>query len=126
MEVAELATRARVGDLALHEHDRVVGDRERVVHVLLDDQQRRPAVADRLERAVHLVDDDRREPKRQLVGDEQAGLLTSTRASASMRCSPPDSVPASCLRRSPSRGKQLVRLVERGGDTALDRGCAGR
>ena len=48
---------------------------ERVVHVLLDDQQRRARVADRLERAVHLVDDDRREPERQLVGDQQPRLL---------------------------------------------------
>ena len=57
------------------EHDRVVGDRERVVHVLLDDEQRRARVADRRERAVHLVDDDRREPERELVGDQQARLL---------------------------------------------------
>ena len=34
-----------------------------------------PDVADRLERAVHLVDDDRRETERQLVGDQQARLL---------------------------------------------------
>ena len=36
-----------VRDLALDEHDGVVGDAERVVHVLLDDEQRRARVADR-------------------------------------------------------------------------------
>ena len=47
LQVAELADRPRVRDLALHEHDRVVGDPERMVHVLFDDQQRGAGVADR-------------------------------------------------------------------------------
>ena len=48
---------------------------ERVADVLLDDQQRGAGGAQPVEAQVDLVDDDRRQPERQLVGDEQLGLL---------------------------------------------------
>ena len=45
-------------------------------------KQRRTRVADRSERAVDLVDDDRREPERELVGDQQPRPFDHARAPA--------------------------------------------
>ena len=55
---------------AVVEHDHPVAQAERVAHLLLDDEQRRSRVAEAGEALVELVDDDRRQPERQLVGDE--------------------------------------------------------
>jgi hypothetical protein len=49
--------------LAVVEHGDVVGERERVLHVLLDEQECGTFVADLLQRPVHLVDDNGREPE---------------------------------------------------------------
>ena len=61
--------------LALLEEDRPVGDRERDVERLLDDDHRLAArlqLLDDLEQALH---DDRREPERELVDHQDLGLV---------------------------------------------------
>ena len=71
---------------------------------LLDDQDRQARRRDAAHVLVELLDDERREPHRQLVEQQHRGSVASARAIASICCSPPDSVPAVCLRRSRRRG----------------------
>ena len=99
--------------------------RERVVHVLLDDQQRRAGVADRLERAVHLVDDDRRETERELVGDQQPRLLDEHARERQHALLAARERAGELLAPLTEPREQLVRLVERGVRPARARGCAG-
>ena len=58
-------------DLAVDQDVGAVGDLERAVDVLLDEQDRRPLVAQAGEELEDLVDDDRRQPERRLVEQEQ-------------------------------------------------------
>ena len=60
--------------LAVGEHVRAVGERDRALRALLDEQHRHPPVADRGERGEHHVDDARREPERRLVEQEHLRL----------------------------------------------------
>ena len=112
-EVAELVGRATERDRALRQHRDLVGDLERVTHVLLDEQQRRAGVADRGEVAVHLVDDDRREPERELVGDEQARRLHQHAREREHPLLAARERAGDLLAPLAQAGEQLVRTVER-------------
>ena len=57
------------------EQHHAVAQGKRVADVLLDDQERGARGPQPVEVLVHLVDDDRRQAQRQLVGDEQLGLF---------------------------------------------------
>ena len=70
----QFCRRTAEADLALLHEVRRLGERERDVHRLLDEDDRRPAVADRADDPEQLLDDDRREPERELVDHEQARL----------------------------------------------------
>ena len=58
----------------LHEH-RTIGDRERDVQRLLDDDHRQALFLERADDLEHLLHDDRREPERELVDDEHLGFV---------------------------------------------------
>src|SRR3954463_16652425 len=58
------------GDATVLEHGDPLAEAQRMRHLLLDDQQRRPFGAQALQRLVDLVDDDRRQTERELVGDQ--------------------------------------------------------
>src|SRR4051794_8257897 len=58
----------------VEEHD-AVAQLQRVSDELLDDQQRRALLAQCLQAGVDLLDDDRRQPERELVGDEHLRTL---------------------------------------------------
>ena len=92
------------GDGALGEHRDLVGDLQRVADVLLDESSVVPAsrIAARFRYTSSMTIGAR--PSDSSSAMSSRGGCTSTRASDSMRCSPPESVPATCLRRSPSRG----------------------
>ena len=53
---------------------RAVGERDRALRTLLDEQHREAAVADRGERLEDDVDDARREPERRLVEQQDVRL----------------------------------------------------
>ena len=97
--------RARPRWCAVFHHDHPVAEVERVGHVLLDDEQRgaRLAQAGRATRTCGRRSSARARATARRRSAASAAS-TSTRAIASMRCSPPDSVPAIWRRRSPSRG----------------------
>jgi len=59
----------------------------------------------RSENPEDLAHDQRRQPQRRLVEQQEAGRSISARATASICCSPPESVPAACRRRSRNTGK---------------------
>ena len=61
--------------LALLEEDRAVGDRERDVERLLDDEHRLPAFLQPVDELEHALHDDRRETERQLVDQEDLGIV---------------------------------------------------
>ena len=97
---------AVVDDRAPLEHHRPIGDGEGPVDLLLDHQRAPACPVDAARPVVDVVDDDRRQPERELVDDEQGlGGTASTWASDSIRCWPPDSVPPSWRRRSARTGK---------------------
>src|SRR3989454_4893064 len=73
--------------------------------VLLHQQDRHALPRDLAHDVEDLRHHERREPHRRLVQQEQLRRVISARAMASICCSPPESVPATCLRRSLSRGK---------------------
>ena len=58
-------------DLAVHHDHRFVGDAEDGLGELLDHQDRHALARDVRDDLVQLLDDDRREPHRQLVEQEQ-------------------------------------------------------
>ena len=101
--VAEIGDRAVVHHLAVLEH-----------HDRLGQRHRRATYCSTISRRCRLVDLPQRgvsssmifgaSPSESSSTTRRRGGSTSTRASDSMRCSPPDSVPACCARRSPSRG----------------------
>ena len=78
---------------------------ERLRRVLLDQQHGHAVLVDLADDVEDLLDDQRRQPHRRLVEQQQPGLPISARPIASICCSPPDSVPACCRIRSCSRGK---------------------
>jgi hypothetical protein len=57
------------------EDDHPVGQGQGVAHLLLDHQQGRALLPQPSQAGVQLVDDDRGEAKRRLVGDQQLGPL---------------------------------------------------
>src|SRR5207237_1989621 len=61
--------------LALLEEDRAVGDRERDVERLLDDEHRLAARAEPVDELEHALDHYGREAERELVDQEDLGLL---------------------------------------------------
>src|SRR5581483_7813647 len=63
----------RPHDAAAHQHVDVVGHLQCAVDVLLHDQQPHPRLVELLQRLVDLVDDDRRQPHGELVGEDQLG-----------------------------------------------------
>ncbi len=65
--VAQLGGGARVLDLATLDHVRRGGQRERHVGELLDQQHAGAAVGDALDHRHQALDDDRRQPERELV-----------------------------------------------------------
>ena len=104
--LAQALVLEEVGRLALQdeaarrEHVAAVGDRERDVRVLLDDEDRDAGL-------VHLLDDLEvpldEHGARPIDGSSISisfGRDISARAIATICCSPPESVPASCARRS--------------------------
>ena len=64
----------REPQLAVRDHVRAVGERDRALRALLDEQHREAALADRGERVEDDVDDARREPERRLVEEQDVGL----------------------------------------------------
>ena len=113
----------------LLEHHDVVGDRRaRGARAARRCSERGAGVPDRLERAVHLVDDDRREPERELVGDQQTGAArTSTRASDehALLAARQRARDAACgarraagTARTPRRAPRARRLAARSGGTS--------
>ena len=86
---------------------------ECVADVLLDDQQGRPGVAHRREVLVHLVDDDRREPERELVRDEQARRVHEHPRQRQHALLATRERPGDLLAPLPQPREQLVRAVER-------------
>ena len=84
---SELARRTFELHLALLEEDRAVGDGERDVQRLLDDDHRLAACFQHVDEFEHALHDDRREAERQLVDEQDLrGRACSTRASASICC----------------------------------------
>ena len=69
----QLVGRAREPHRPGLHHVDAVGHRHGDVHRLLDEQDGRARLAHRLDGAEQLLDDDRREPERQLVDQEQLG-----------------------------------------------------
>ena len=100
-------------DAALEQAVDAVGDRERLADVLLDEQDRRalaarwPAIA-----VVELPDDDRREPERDLVEQEQARVRHAAPVrSRSACCSPPERRAAASSREELEQREQVVDLA---------------
>jgi hypothetical protein len=84
----------------------LVGELERGAGVLLDQQDRRALLLQRLHRRHDALHHDRRQTHRGLVEHEQLGRLIIARPMASICCSPPEKVPAGCFERSPRIGKR--------------------
>ena len=93
-----------VRDDALEDDGRPVGDGQRGPGELLDQQDREPARRQLADLVVELADHDRRQTHGELVEQQDLRSVAKARASASICCSPPDSVPAICLRRPLSCG----------------------
>src|ERR1043166_1166944 len=93
------------GDAAVHDHVAAVGDADRLGEVLLGHQHGQAVAGfeflDLVDGAAH---QDRREADRRLVSNIR-GASIIPRPSASICCSPPERLPASCWRRSSKRGK---------------------
>ena len=113
LQIAELGHRSGVRDFALDEHDRVVGDRERVVHVLLDDEQRGARVADasrasRTPRRRRAARARARARRRSAAADARRARARATACAARHpRACRPAAAPFS------EPGEELIRLVER-------------
>ena len=69
--IEELAGRAREADLTLLEEVRAFGDLERERHRLLDEQHRRAGFGELAHHGEQALDDDRREPERELVEQQE-------------------------------------------------------
>ena len=69
-------------------------------HVLLDQQDGDAVGVDARDQREQLLDQQRRKAERGLVEDQSFGSAIRPRPIASICCSPPDSVPARCARRS--------------------------
>ena len=106
--------------LALLEEDRPVGDRERDVERLLDDEHRLAArlqLVDELEQALH---DDRREAERQLVDQQDLGLVDQHAAEREhLLLAARQAASPICLRRSASSGNSSSTSSTRCVDLAL-------
>ena len=70
--LASDAGRARQRDPTLEQAVDAIGDLECLVDVLLDDEDRRALRLDDRDGLVHLLDDDRRQPERDLVEQQQS------------------------------------------------------
>ena len=90
------------------QHDRGdVGDAEHLVGELLDDQDRHVVGGDALHDLVELLDTTSgASPIDSSSSRSTFGSVAIARAIASICCSPPESVPAICLRRSLRRGNR--------------------
>ncbi len=109
--VHELRALPLDGDLAGPQHVRAPARREREAGVLLDEQDRDPTRRDRANGGEDLGDELRRDPERRLVEEEEdvpGRAMEGSRAIASICCSPPERVAASCCIRSPRRGNSAV------------------
>src|SRR6266550_5821336 len=84
---------------------RPVGDVERHVRVLLDEEHGRTCGADLADDTEDLLDQQRCEAKRWLVEHKQSWPGHERSSMASICCSPPLRVPARCCSRSRRRGK---------------------
>jgi hypothetical protein len=82
-----------------------VRDAEGINDVLLDNQDGQAPLADFLHFGEYLLDDLRSQAERRLVEHEQSGLVHQPAGDRHHLLLAPDSVPASCLRRSFSVGR---------------------
>ena len=80
--------------LAVREHVRAVGERDRPLRALLDEQDREAALADRGERLEDGVLTIGASPSEGSSSSSTSGAATSARAIASCCCWPPESAPA--------------------------------
>src|SRR6476469_9984775 len=67
----QLVGRAPQHDTAALEHDHLVGEPQRERHRLLDDDHRAPLLSEALHDVTELLDDEWREPERELVDAQQ-------------------------------------------------------
>src|SRR5438477_12895304 len=74
----EIARLAFEDDLPARHHQNAVGDLQRLVDVLLDEQDRHALVGGRADRAQQAIDDHRRETERELVDEEYAAAARET------------------------------------------------
>jgi len=88
-----------VGDAAGIKDHHLVGQLERELHVLLDEQDRLAFRLQARDGAADLGDDDRREALGGLVISSTRGLPISARPIASICCSPPEESEPACWRR---------------------------
>ena len=72
--LGEVGGRADRGDLAVHHDHGLVGDAQDRLRELLDDEDGHAFARDVRDDLVQLFDDDRRQPHRQLVEEEQRGV----------------------------------------------------
>ena len=104
--VGDLGGCARLDDLPVQHDPGEVGDAEDLVRELFDDQDRQSGGGDPAYVVVQLLDDESaRAPSIARRSGAPPGSVASARAIESICCSPPDRVPAVCLRRSRKRGK---------------------
>ena len=105
---ADVGGLALLDQLAVDHDGGLVGERERGLDELLDHDDGQPLGRDQLaDDLVELLDDDRRQAHGELVEQQDLGVGGQRPGHGSIRCSPPDSVPASCLRRPASTGEPL-------------------
>ena len=88
------------------QHVGVFGHRQRQARILLHQQDRQSAPVYLDHGLVHFFDDLGRQAMTGLIEQQSRGASISARPKATICCSPPDSVPASCRRRSPSLGNR--------------------
>ena len=85
----------------------MVRDLQRQMGVLLDQENRHTLAVQFGDDTEDFLDDDRAQPSDGSSISETRGRDISARATASICCSPPDSVPASCSRHSSRGGKRV-------------------
>ena len=90
----EVGCLADVDHLAAAEDVHLVGQRERALDVLLDDDERHAARGEPGEQPVDLVDDARGQAQLGSSTRMTFGLVRYARDNASICCSPPDRLPA--------------------------------
>src|SRR5205823_9901580 len=92
-------------DFAHLKHVAAMGDRERHVHVLLDHEDGGALLVDGADDVEDLLTRRGARPMGGSSMQSSVGRVISARPMASIRCSPPDLVPAGRWRRSLSSGK---------------------